>query len=146
MTDDFPISVVSNGDEQSDLYERRLDPRPPLIEQVLEGHREHALGVERGWVSYRGNVYRVFNLDLPGELTSFIGRRSELTQLKELLVQVRLLTLSGAGGCGKTRLALQTAADALDGYPGGVWWVELARWEDLTLLPAAVSVFWGCGR
>ncbi|MGH3785662.1 MAG: NB-ARC domain-containing protein [Pseudonocardiaceae bacterium] len=49
-----------------------------------------------------------------------------------------MLTLTGVGGCGKTRLALQAAADAMDRHPDGVWWVELARLEDATLLPAAV--------
>jgi len=76
--------------------------------------------------------------NLPSELTSFVGRRHELTQIGQLLGQARLLTLTGAGGCGKTRLALQAAADALDGYPDGVWWVELARLENPTLVPAAV--------
>jgi predicted ATPase/class 3 adenylate cyclase len=76
--------------------------------------------------------------NLPSELTSFIGRRSELTQIGQMLGQSRLLTLTGAGGCGKTRLALQSAADAMDAYPDGVWWVELAGLQDPTLLAAAV--------
>ncbi|MGH3693701.1 MAG: LuxR C-terminal-related transcriptional regulator, partial [Pseudonocardiaceae bacterium] len=76
--------------------------------------------------------------NLPGELTSFVGRGAELAQLGEPLQRVRLLTLTGAGGCGKTRLALQAAANAMDHHPDGVWWVELARLEDATLLPAAV--------
>jgi predicted ATPase/class 3 adenylate cyclase len=76
--------------------------------------------------------------NLPGELTSFVGRRAELAQIGEPLQRVRLLTLTGAGGCGKTRLALQAAADAMDRHPDGVWWVELARLEDSALLLAAV--------
>ncbi|MGH3984533.1 MAG: NB-ARC domain-containing protein, partial [Pseudonocardiaceae bacterium] len=76
--------------------------------------------------------------NLPSELTSFVGRRVELAQIGDPLERVRLLTLIGAGGCGKTRLALQAAADVMDHYPGGVWWVELARLEDPSLLPAAV--------
>src|SRR5918997_5725021 len=59
--------------------------------------------------------------NLPGELTSFVGRRAELVQIGELLQGARLLTLTGAGGCGKTRLALQAAADALDRHPAGGW-------------------------
>ena len=76
--------------------------------------------------------------NLPGELTSFVGRRAELAQIDDPLRRVRLLTLTGAGGSGKTRLALQAAADAIDRHPDGVWLVELARLEDHTLLPAAV--------
>lgn len=76
--------------------------------------------------------------NLPSELTSFIGRRTELAQIGDLLSRVRLLTLTGIGGGGKTRLALQAAVDAIDHHPDGVWWVALARLEDATLLPAAV--------
>ncbi|MGH3811666.1 MAG: LuxR C-terminal-related transcriptional regulator [Pseudonocardiaceae bacterium] len=76
--------------------------------------------------------------NLPGELTSFVGRRAELTQIGDPLQRARLLTLTGSGGCGKTRLALQAAADAMDRHSDGVWWVELARLEDSTLLPAVV--------
>jgi predicted ATPase len=76
--------------------------------------------------------------NLPAELTSFIGRSTELAELSELLGQVRLLTLTGAGGCGKTRLARHVAAATLDGHLDGVWWVELARLADATLVPAAV--------
>src|SRR5262249_25617608 len=50
--------------------------------------------------------------NLPSELTSFVGRRNELAEVSGLLTQVRLLTLTGAGGCGETRLALQATADA----------------------------------
>ncbi|MGH2721521.1 MAG: ATP-binding protein, partial [Actinomycetota bacterium] len=76
--------------------------------------------------------------NLPSELTSFIGRSSELAQVRLLRRRVRLLTLTGAGGCGKTRLVLQAAADEVERHPDGVWWVELARLEDNQLLPAAV--------
>jgi predicted ATPase/DNA-binding CsgD family transcriptional regulator len=76
--------------------------------------------------------------NLPGELTSFVGRRTELAQIGGSLRQARLLTLTGAGGCGKTRLALQVAADVMDHHSDGAWWVELARLEDSTLLAAAV--------
>jgi predicted ATPase/class 3 adenylate cyclase/DNA-binding CsgD family transcriptional regulator len=77
--------------------------------------------------------------NLPGELTSFVGRRDELAKIEELLGGARLLTLAGSGGCGKTRLALQAAADSMDHHPDGVWWVELAPIEDPNLLPAALT-------
>ena len=62
--------------------------------------------------------------NLPRRLTSFIGRESEIAQIKQWLTCTRLLTLAGAGGCGKTRLALQVAYTLLDEYPDGVWFVE----------------------
>ncbi|HST43401.1 MAG TPA: hypothetical protein VLK58_28000, partial [Conexibacter sp.] len=68
--------------------------------------------------------------NLPEQLTSFVGRSGELRDIGEALAQTRLLTLTGAGGCGKTRLAAQAAADALERFPGGVWWVELAPLAD----------------
>jgi predicted ATPase/DNA-binding CsgD family transcriptional regulator len=67
-----------------------------------------------------------FPNNLPSQLTSFVGRAHELEQLRDVLADTRLLTLTGAGGAGKTRLALQVAADALEQFEDGVWWVELA--------------------
>ena len=61
--------------------------------------------------------------NLPQQLTSFIGREKEIAELKELLVTTRLLTLTGAGGCGKTRLAMQVAGDLFESCPDGVWLV-----------------------
>jgi class 3 adenylate cyclase len=68
--------------------------------------------------------------NLPDRLTSFIGRERELEQVAGALSSSRLLTLTGAGGCGKTRLAAQAAADALDAFPDGVWWIDLAPLAD----------------
>ena len=68
---------------------------------------------------------RVAN-NLPAQLTSFVGREEELAQVGRLLASVRLLTLTGSGGCGKTRLAAHAAASVAESYPAGVWWVELA--------------------
>jgi predicted ATPase len=68
--------------------------------------------------------------NLPAQLSSFIGREGEMAEIKQLLAATRLLTLTGAGGCGKTRLALRVAADVLPEYPDGVWFVELASVTD----------------
>jgi predicted ATPase/class 3 adenylate cyclase/DNA-binding CsgD family transcriptional regulator len=68
---------------------------------------------------------RVAN-NLPAQLTSFIGREAELAQVERLLAEGRLLTLTGAGGCGKTRLAAHAAASVAGSHPCGVWWIELA--------------------
>jgi predicted ATPase/transcriptional regulator with XRE-family HTH domain/Tfp pilus assembly protein PilF len=64
--------------------------------------------------------------NLPAQLASFIGRDRELADVRDLAKSSRLVTLTGAGGCGKTRLALQLAAGLLDGSGDGVWLVELA--------------------
>ena len=63
--------------------------------------------------------------NLPSELTSFIGRERETAEVKRSLGDVRLLTLTGPGGCGKTRLALAVGEDLTERFEGGVWWVEL---------------------
>jgi predicted ATPase/class 3 adenylate cyclase len=73
--------------------------------------------------------------NLPTQTTTFIGRQHELARAAELLKATRLLTLTGPGGSGKTRLALHVAADVLDRYPDGVWLVELAPVTD----PAGVA-------
>jgi predicted ATPase len=75
---------------------------------------------------------------LPAELTSFVGRRQELREVKRLLGSTRLLTLTGSGGAGKTRLALCAAADMSRGFPDGAWLVSLAPVQDPMLVPQAV--------
>src|SRR5204863_1326500 len=75
--------------------------------------------------------------NLPLQLTSFVGREAQLAEVKQLLSTNRLLTLTGSGGCGKTRLALQVAADILDAYPDGVWFVDLAPLAAEPLVPQA---------
>lgn len=77
--------------------------------------------------------------NLPHQLTAFIGRASEIAQVRQLLAASRLLTLTGTGGCGKTRMALQVAADVVVSYPDGVWLVELASLADPGLVPRAVA-------
>jgi predicted ATPase/DNA-binding CsgD family transcriptional regulator len=63
---------------------------------------------------------------LPAQLTSFVGRRAELAELTDLLARHRLVTITGAGGCGKTRLAIEGLRRVETGYPDGAWWVDLA--------------------
>jgi predicted ATPase len=86
----------------------------------------------------------LYRTNLPVPATPFLGRERELGEVCELLARddVRLLTLTGAGGTGKTRLALQAAAAASDAYPDGVFWVPLAAVRDpqLVLQEAAQAV------
>jgi predicted ATPase len=76
--------------------------------------------------------------NLPAELTSFVGRRRELSEVKRLLATTRLLTLTGSGGAGKTRLALRAAAELGRSFPDGVWLVPLASIDDPELVIQAV--------
>ena len=77
--------------------------------------------------------------NLPLQPTTFIGRDKELTELKRLFAAARLLTLTGSGGCGKTRLGLQLAADSLERFPDGAWLVELAPLSDPGLVPRTAA-------
>ncbi len=72
--------------------------------------------------------------NLPTLLTSFVGRTREMAQVQELLAHARLVTLIGSGGCGKTRLALQTASHLVPYFSDGVCWVDLATLNDATLV------------
>jgi predicted ATPase/class 3 adenylate cyclase len=77
--------------------------------------------------------------NLPIQLTSFIGREREIAAVKKSLSKARLVTLTGSGGCGKTRLALHVAADLAEHYADGVWFVHLASLSEETLVPKAVA-------
>ena len=77
------------------------------------------------------------------QLTSFVGRKRELDEVRTLLRNTRLLTLSGAGGIGKTRLSQQLAAEVMDDFPDGVWFVELAPLSDPRLVPQSVAIVLG---
>ncbi len=81
--------------------------------------------------------------NLPAQLNSFVGREREINELKELLRTTRLVTLTSMGGTGKTRLSLQVAAEVLNDYPAGVWFVELAPLADERLVPQAVAAVLG---
>lgn len=77
--------------------------------------------------------------NLPVQLTSFIGRERELAEVKRLLGSTRLLTLTGTGGTGKTRLSLQVGAELLEQFHDGVWFVEFANITDPALVVETVA-------
>jgi predicted ATPase/class 3 adenylate cyclase len=131
-TRDLVLEDLPEGAELADLGVHRLRDL---------GQPEHVFGLVHADLPDKFPPLRSLGAlanNLPAELTTFIGRSTELVEVSELLGQVRLLTLTGTGGCGKTRLALQAAAIAMGGQLDGVWWVELARLDSATLVPAAV--------
>jgi predicted ATPase/DNA-binding CsgD family transcriptional regulator len=76
---------------------------------------------------------------LPAEVTSFVGRRHEVAEVRRLLSESRLVTLTGVGGIGKTRLAVRVAEEVRRAFPGGVWLVELGRVRNPDHLAATVA-------
>lgn len=119
--------------EFRDLGERRLkDVIQPirLFQIVSKGLREDFPSLKT--LDARPN-------NLPVQLTSFIGRENEISEIKEILKSARLLTLTGLGGTGKTRLSLQIAAEMIDEFNHGVWLAELASLRDPLLVAVAIS-------
>ena len=115
-----------------DLGERRLKDllRAEHIYQL------NALGLPSKFPPL--NTLDVFPNNLPVQLTTFIGREKEIAEVKQELIDHRLVTLTGSGGTGKTRLSLQVAADLLDQFPDGIWFVELAPLTDPELVPQTI--------
>ena len=95
---------------------------PEHVYQVVHPDLQHVFPALRSLEAIPNN--------LPQQATSFIGREQALAELKRLLAKSRMLTLTGTGGCGKTRMSLQVAADSLEQFPDGAWFVELAPLSD----------------
>jgi predicted ATPase/class 3 adenylate cyclase len=115
-----------------DLGEKRLKDlnRPEHIYQLVIADLPVEFPALKTLDAYRHN--------LPVQLTSFIGREKEMAEIKGSIATHRLITLTGTGGTGKTRLALQVAADVLDEFSDGVWLVELAEITDSALIPQTI--------
>lgn len=79
------------------------------------------------------------NTNLPAELTSFVGRRRELREIRQLLSESRLVTLTGFGGVGKSKLALRVATDSRRAFPGGAWFVGIGELAEPSLLADSVA-------
>jgi non-specific serine/threonine protein kinase len=125
-----------------EALERDLAVPPSPQTQTLYDHLQQEVPIAKG--VHRASAPIRPRSNLPVQWTSFIGRAHELTEITRLLTPgaepgVRLLTLTGPGGTGKTRLALQASARLLDAFADGVWWVELALLNDPELLPQAVA-------
>jgi len=81
--------------------------------------------------------------NLPATRSSFVGREREMVEVRRELAMTRLLTLTGTGGCGKTRLTLEVARELVGAYPDGVWLVELAPLSERALVPQALAAALG---
>jgi predicted ATPase/DNA-binding SARP family transcriptional activator len=138
-----------------DALQRELDIEPAassqlLYQQILSGQMPDApIRIRSGKPPSTG-LDRAAQppTNLPAQVTSFVGRAEQLTDLARLLdpdadgerrdgtvTRRRMVTLTGAGGSGKTRMAIEAAARLLRAFPGGVWMVELASLRDRSLLP-----------
>ncbi|HTT87451.1 MAG TPA: tetratricopeptide repeat protein, partial [Acidimicrobiales bacterium] len=135
VTAEVVRSQLPNGASLLDLGEHRLKDlgQPEHVYQLA------ARGSDQQFPPLRSLDNPVLRNNLPAQLATFIGRGRELAELRRMVESDRLVTVTGAGGSGKTRLALQVAADVLDGYADGVWLVELATTLDGGDVPRTVS-------
>jgi predicted ATPase/Tfp pilus assembly protein PilF len=127
VTEALPASSV----QQLGAYRLKDFDTPVMLFQVY--HPD----LPRDFPPPRASAVEVHNL--PASLSSFIGREREIAEVEELLVVGRLVTLTGAGGCGKTRLALEVAARKLELMADGVWFVDLAHLSDPQLVGQTVA-------
>jgi predicted ATPase/class 3 adenylate cyclase len=124
---------LPDGVSLRDLGERRLKDlsKPERIFQLVAGDLPTDFPPLRS--------LEVLPNNLPAQVTTFVGRTREMAEVKRLLDATRMLTLTGAGGTGKTRLSLQVAAEVLDRFPHGVWLIELATISDPALVTEAIA-------
>jgi predicted ATPase/DNA-binding SARP family transcriptional activator/DNA-binding CsgD family transcriptional regulator len=130
-----------------EVLDAQLDAEPDaqsrrLYEEILAGRfpRAHPRPAARTAETPRGGAGKH---NLPNSSSSFVGREQEMVEIKRSLAMTQLLTLTGPGGSGKTRLALEVARDLVGVYPDGVCMVELASLSDPALVPNAVAAALG---
>lgn len=109
------------------------------LSQPIRVYEMHHPRLPKAFPPLRSLDNTAYPNNLPHQLTSFIGREKEMEAIVRLLSAAPLLTLTGSGGCGKTRLALQTAAECVADYPDGVWLIELAPISEAEFIPQAVA-------
>ncbi len=124
--------MLPDGSELLDLGEKQLKDlmRPERLYQLNIQGLPATFPPLKTLDSYPNN--------LPTRLTTFIGREDQIAEVKKDLKEHRLVTLTGSGGTGKTRLSLQVAADVLNLFPNGVWFIELAPLTDPDLIPQTI--------
>ena len=120
----------------ADRYEDWSQERRDSLDQLRLALEAELAELEQNSEAHRAGASRP---ELPSQLTSFVGRERELAEAATLLRDSRLLTLTGAGGCGKTRLALRLAGQRGEDFADGVWRVELAALGEPELVGPAIA-------
>jgi predicted ATPase/class 3 adenylate cyclase len=150
------IAAAANGRQVvvSDVLARAVDATLPeattLVDEGLRAVKDfdEPLRLYRLVVPGAADDHRALRTtevptNLPGEVTAFVGRASELERLRGLLGGSRIVTLTGPGGSGKTRLALALAHEVRASFPHGVWFVDLAAVRDPALVEASIGLALG---
>ena len=150
FTGDDPLDVIAQHLRAQPRPPRELRPDlPPALEAILL--KLLAKNPDERFASAREVKAALASLptdgqplpapphNLPSEVTSFIGRDKEIAEVRRLLAGVRLLTLTGSGGTGKTRLALRVVNQALSDFPDGAWLVDMAPLSEPDLVPQSVA-------
>ena len=140
------VSAAAAGLARSDLPDRLglLDLGEHRFKDLGERQRVFQVTVDGASVEFPPiRSLESFPNNLPAQLTSFVGRDTEVATLVEMLEESRLVTLTGVGGVGKTRLSIQAAASVIERFPDGVWLVELASVADAALIAREVAAALG---
>ena len=134
------VLALYRGERQADALAACRRAREMLAEELGVEPGEELCRLEEAVLRHEvpRQARRQVSHNLPVPLTSLLGREEELAALGELLGTARLVTLTGTGGAGKTRLALELAAGVLERFPDGVWLADLAGITDPALVPSQV--------
>ena len=138
-TSGLVAEALPHGVSLRDLGEHRL-------KDFDEAQRIHQLVIQGLEADFPPLKSLEIPTNLPPELTSFLGRQAELEEIERLLDSTRLLTLTGPGGSGKTRLALRAASEVLDRFADGVFFVDLAPITEPHLVPSVIASALGTGE
>jgi non-specific serine/threonine protein kinase len=149
---DDPLTIISKHLNAPVVPPSTLRPDiPPSLEAIIlkllakdpneRFESAHQVGVALAeWAGGgKPNIPIARRDNLPIQLSSFVGREREIAEIKQLLSSSRLVSLTGAGGSGKTRLAIQVAGEIAKDYPDGVWLIELASLTDPVLVPQKMA-------
>lgn len=119
------------SDIVSKCLEKETDNRFKAMGEIVEALKDGSFKVEKSILSTKHN--------LPVQLTSFIGRDKEIKTVQKLLLENRLVTLTGTGGCGKSRLSQEAARGIVSNYSDGVWFMELAAIAEGSQVDGAIA-------